>query len=69
LAFTAGFLSAVFFSDLGAVTTGDSTLYGTGVSAGVEPKIFFKNDNIINLLVEYLPFLSLSFNIIYCTTA
>lgn len=59
----AGFLSAVFFSDLGlavgngnsAGLAGVSTLYGTGVdSTGLEPKIFFKNDSILNLLVLYL---------------
>ena len=52
LAFVAVFLPAGFFSAVAGLVSGNgncsalgaSTLYGDGVS--VEPKIFFKNDNL-----------------------
>jgi len=55
LAFAAGFLTAGFFAALAdlvsgngnSFTLGASTLYGAGVSAGLEPKSFLINDNIV----------------------
>jgi hypothetical protein len=52
LAFTAGVFAAGFFTALvsgngNSFTLGVSTLYGTGVSTGAEPKSFLINDNIV----------------------
>jgi hypothetical protein len=55
---TAGVLATFLTAGVASATgAGVSTLYGAGLtSIDFGPKIFFKNDSIITLLVKYLVF-------------